>query len=317
MQRDLSHPIVTGGAGFIGSALCRLLLADSRVQSVTVLDKLTYAGSLDNLPDDQRIQFQKVDIADYESLQKILEATTGTFLFNLAAESHVDRSIASPADFISSNITGTANLLELCRPLDLPMLQVSTDEVYGSIPAPGLFTEKSHIIPSSPYSASKASADLLCYAAHLTFGQDVTITRCSNNYGSHQFPEKLIPLMVRAALNDQPLPIYGNGTQIRDWIHCDDHCSALIAAAERGKSGEVYNLGANTELTNLEIVHQILDILGKPHSLITHVSDRPAHDQRYAIDSSKAHRELGWKPVKPFSSYFPAVVKEIAKLAQS
>ena len=317
MQRDLSHPIVTGGAGFIGSALCRLLLADTRVQTVTVLDKLTYAGSLDNLPDDQRIQFHKVDIADYDSLQQSLETTTATFLFNLAAESHVDRSIASPADFISSNIIGTANLLELCRALDFPMLQISTDEVYGSISAPALFTEESHILPSSPYSASKASADLLCHAAYLTYGQDVTITRCSNNYGSHQFPEKLIPIMVRAALNDQPLPIYGNGTQVRDWIHCDDHCSALIAAAERGKAGEIYNIGANTELSNLAIVHRILDILGKPHSLITHVSDRPAHDQRYAIDASKAHQELDWQPIKPFDIHFPEVVKEIATLAQS
>lgn len=315
MQRDLSHPIVTGGAGFIGSALCRLLLEDARVQTLTVLDKLTYAGSLENLPRDRRLHFLQVDIADRDDLWAALNATTGSFLFNLAAESHVDRSIASPADFISSNITGTANLLELCRELGIPMLQVSTDEVYGSIPAPGLFTEQSPIAPSSPYSASKASADLLCHAAHLTYGQDITITRCSNNYGAHQFPEKLIPIMVRAALSDQPLPIYGSGTQVRDWIHCDDHCSALIATAEHGRAGEVYNIGANTERTNLEIVHEILAILDKPHSLITHVSDRPAHDQRYAIDSTKALEELGWKPVKAFSDSFPAVVREIASLA--
>lgn len=278
-----------------------------------MLDKLTYAGSLDNLPNDPKISFHKVDIADLESLKLYFQSSTGTFLFNLAAESHVDRSITSSADFISSNITGTANLLELCRQHQLPMLQVSTDEVYGSIDKPGQFNEQSPLAPSSPYSASKASADLLCQAAHRTYGQDVTITRCSNNYGARQFPEKLIPLMVLAALRDQPLPIYGNGTQVRDWIHCDDHCDALIATADRGKAGEIYNIGANTERTNLEIVQLILDTLEKSNSRITHVNDRPAHDQRYAIDASKAHSELGWQPTRDFTTHFSATVQTMMK----
>ncbi|MEI7928626.1 MAG: NAD-dependent epimerase/dehydratase family protein, partial [Verrucomicrobiales bacterium] len=257
MPRDLSRPLVTGGAGFIGSALVRLLLARPEVERVVVLDKLTYAGSLDRLPErgnHPRLDFIHGDIADRSLLERTLAAHQLTGVLHLAAESHVDRSIDNADDFIATNITGTASLMEACRAASIPLLHCSTDEAYGSVMAPALFTEESPLRPSSPYSASKTSADLLCLAAHTTYGQDVVITRASNNYGPRQHPEKLIPRMIHCALHNQPLPVFGNGLQVRDWMHADDHCAGIIAAYLRGNAGEVYNLGARCERTNLDLV---------------------------------------------------------------
>lgn len=311
-MRSLSHPLVTGGAGFIGSTLCKLLLQHADVEQLIVIDKLTYAGSLNNLPADLRLDFHKLDIVDKGAVKTVFDQATPSCVFNLAAESHVDRSISNPEDFISTNIAGTENLLEICRSKNIPMIQISTDEVYGSIEAPGMFTESSALAPSSPYSASKAAGDLLCMAAHTTYGQDVVITRCSNNYGSHQYPEKLIPVLVHKALNDQPLPIYGDGLHVRDWIHVEDHSAALILTALKAPAGEIFNIGVNKELTNLEIAQRVLDILGKPHALISYTSDRPGHDRRYALDANKARQMLDWSPTHRFDTSFTAVVREIA-----
>lgn len=316
MTRDLSHPLVTGGAGFIGSAFVRLLLARPDVERVVVLDKLTYAGSVEHLPSsggNARLTFIQGDICDRELLSQILDMHRITGVFNLAAESHVDRSIDRPEDFIATNIVGTAGVLDACRHAGIPLLQCSTDEVYGSIDAPGSFTEDSPLRPSSPYSASKTSADLLCLAAHTTHGQEVVVTRSTNNYGPRQHPEKLIPRMIQCALHDLPLPVYGNGLQVRDWMHADDHGTGMIAAFLHGTAGGVYNLGARCERTNLELVLTLLDLLGKPESLIRHVTDRPGHDVRYAIDPSKAERELQWKPRALFDRDFAATVRHLAE----
>lgn len=315
MSTSLTHPIVTGGAGFIGSNLVQLLLQHPEVEQITILDKLTYAGSRQNIPTTSRAQLHLLDITDPSRLQATLNTLKNpTCIFNLAAESHVDRSITSPSDFIKTNILGTENLIQAARTHNLPLIQISTDEVYGSIDPPHKFTETSPLAPSSPYSASKASADLLCLAAHKTYGQNIIITRCTNNYGPNQFPEKLIPLLIQKALADQPLPIYGNGLQIRDWIHVYDHCQALIAAAKKGTSGEIYNIGANEEHTNLEIAERIVNILGKPQTLITHVDDRPGHDLRYAINATKAQTQLNWKPRLTFNTTFPQEIHKIANL---
>ena len=315
-MRSLSHPLVTGGAGFIGSTLCRLLLQHPDVEKLTIVDKLTYAGSKDNLPVDPRIDFHHIDIVSKACLNLVFNQTHPTCVFNLAAESHVDRSIEKPEDFINTNIVGTENLLEICRRKNVPMIQISTDEVYGSIEAPGIFTEESPLAPSSPYSASKASGDLLCLAAHTTYQQDVVITRCSNNYGSHQYPEKLIPLLIQKAIQELPLPLYGDGQQVRDWIHVEDHCSALIATALKAPAGTVLNIGANKELTNQDVAERVLDILAKPRELISYTDDRPGHDRRYALDACKARELLGWQPIHDFDTSFAAVVKEIeSKLA--
>lgn len=312
IARDATHLLVTGGAGFIGSALVRLLLERPETVRVIVLDKPTYAGRRANLPDDPRLSLIPGDIANRELVEQILADEGVTGVLNLAAESHVDRSIDRPADFVASNITGAATLLEACRMALIPLLQCSTDEVYGSIEAPGLFTEDSPIRPSSPYSASKAAADLLCLAAHHTYGQDLVITRGSNNYGPRQHPEKFIPRMVACGLAGEPLPIYGSGLQVRDWIHVDDHAAGILAAYLHGHSGRVYNLGANCERTNLEMVREILTHLDLPAAQIAHVTDRPGHDLRYAVDASRARTELGWEPRRDFKTAFPETLRQLA-----
>ena len=293
--------LVTGGCGFIGSNFVRLALRDSQEQ-ITNIDALTYAGNPANLSGvrerfGDRYEFFQADIADREAMEAILSKAQFDAIVNFAAESHVDRSISEPGNFIHTNVAGTEVLLEAARKHQVKrFVQVSTDEVYGSLGPTGRFTEESPLDPSSPYSASKASADLLALAAHKTFGQEVVITRCSNNYGPLQFPEKLIPLMITNALADKKLPVYGDGLNVRDWIHVEDHCRAILAVLRNGRPGEVYNIGADAELQNIAVVELILETLGKPHELIGYVTDRLGHDRRYAIDSAKVRSELGWKP---------------------
>lgn len=295
--------LITGGCGFIGSNFVRFVLEHYQPEFVTNVDALTYAGNPDNLAgvaerEGQRYEFFQADIADREAMEKIMAKHKFFAVINFAAESHVDRSITSPGNFVHTNVVGTEVMVETARRHGVKrFVQVSTDEVYGSLGAEGRFTEKSPIEPSSPYSASKAAADLLALAAHKTFGQEVMITRCSNNYGPYQFPEKLIPLMITNALADKKLPVYGDGLNVRDWIHVDDHCRAIMAVLLDGKPGEVYNVGADAELPNIEVVELILETLGKSRDLITYVTDRLGHDRRYAIDSSKLHTELDWKPI--------------------
>lgn len=290
--------LVTGGCGFIGSHFIRLLLQRKKTIQILNVDRMTYAGRGDNLRDiknDQRYQLIKRDIR-HPSMLDVMKKFKPDAVVNFAAESHVDRSIHSADAFLKTNIFGTQNLLDACRATTLPRLvQVSTDEVYGSI-AKGHALEHWPLKASSPYSASKASADLLCLAAYHTHKQNIVITRCTNNYGSYQFPEKLIPLMITNAMHDLPLPVYGDGQQKRDWIHVLDHCHGIWLALEKGQAGEIYNFGMGSEPPNLFIVKEILRILKKPHSLIRHVKDRPGHDRRYAVDASKSRRELGWKP---------------------
>ena len=294
--------LVTGGCGFIGSNFVRYVLEHYGPAMITNVDALTYAGNLANLAGvseqfGDRYEFHHADIADAAAMDAALRRHQFFAVVNFAAESHVDRSIDSPQNFIHTNIVGTSVLLNAARAHRVRrFLQVSTDEVYGSLGLDGKFTEESPLAPSSPYSASKASADLLALAHHHTFGQEVVVTRCSNNYGPYQFPEKLIPLMITNALEGQPLPVYGDGQNVRDWIHVEDHCSAVFAALLEGKPGEVYNIGADGELPNLDVVRLVLSHLGRPETLIEFVPDRLGHDRRYAIDSTKAHRELGWKP---------------------
>lgn len=312
MPRDLTRPLVTGGAGFIGSALVRRLLERPDVERVVVFDKLTYAGSAAHLPVDGRVKLIRGDVVDGLQIAECIAKEGITGVLHLAAESHVDRSIESAAEFLMSNVIGTGQVLEACRRAGLPVLLCSTDEVYGSIEAPGSFDESSPIQPSSPYSASKAAADLLALAAVRTYGQDVVITRCSNNYGPRQHPEKLLPRMVQCALRNEALPVYGDGLQVRDWIHVDDHCAALIAGYRHGGMGEVYNIGADCERANLELVREILRLLDRQESLIRHVADRPGHDRRYAVNAAKARRELGWQPVVDFATAFPQVIRELA-----
>ena len=286
--------LVTGAAGFIGSTYVRLVKDD---HDIVVLDKLTYAGRRENLPED--VELVVGSIEDRALVSELAEGVDA--IVNFAAESHVDRSIADQDAFARTHVIGTSVLLECARRHGVQrFIQISTDEVYGSLGATGRFTEQSPLDPSSPYSASKAGADLLVLASHKTYGQDVLVTRCSNNYGPYQFPEKLIPLMIIKALRDEPLPVYGDGMNVRDWIHVDDHCAAIVAAVFEGKSGTVYNFGGHSEMVNLDLVRMILDRLGKPHSLISFVPDRLGHDRRYAIDSSFARRELDWKPLSTF-----------------
>jgi dTDP-glucose 4,6-dehydratase len=296
--------LVTGGCGFIGSNLVRLLLAGRPAWRVVDLDKLTYAGNAENLADlegSSRYRFVRGDIANGELVAEVIRSEKIDAVMHLAAESHVDRSILSPAVFIETNVRGTQVLLEAARELGVKrFLHVSTDEVYGSLGETGLFTEETPLAPSSPYSSSKAGSDLLALAYAHTFGLHVVVTRCSNNYGPFQFPEKLIPLMIANAIRDLPLPVYGDGRNVRDWIHVEDHCRGLLAALEQGKKGEVYNFGASSERRNIEIVRQVLALVGKPESLIQYVKDRPGHDRRYAIDASKVKRELGWAPRHAF-----------------
>jgi len=292
--------LITGGAGFIGANLVRRVLALQPEWRVVNLDALTYAGDLARLADvadDPRYAFERVELADRAAVAALFRRRPIDVVFHLAAESHVDRSILEPALFIQSNVLGTQNLLDAARDAKVErFLHVSTDEVYGALGPTGRFTESTPLSPNSPYSASKAAADLLVRAACATFGFPAVITRCSNNYGPWQFPEKLVPLMICNALDQKPLPVYGDGQQVRDWIHVDDHCDGMLAAAERGRIGEIYNLGGDCERPNLEIVESVLRILGRDGSSIRHVADRPGHDRRYAIDASKAKAELAWAP---------------------
>ena len=274
--------------------------------SVSNVDVLTYAGNLANLDGvaeehGERYEFFKADIANADQMDALMTDRQFYAIVNFAAESHVDRSINSPQNFIHTNVVGTNVLLDCARRHGVQrFIQISTDEVYGSLGATGKFTEQSPLEPSSPYSASKAGADLIALAYHKTFGQEVIVTRCSNNYGPYQFPEKLIPLMIVNAMRDDPLPVYGDGMNVRDWIHVEDHCAAIVAALFEGKPGQVYNFGGNSEMANLDTVKLVLRHLGKPESLITFVTDRLGHDRRYAIDSSFAQRELKWKPLHNF-----------------
>lgn len=295
--------LITGGCGFIGSNFVRFVLEHYQPEFVTNVDALTYAGNPDNLAgvaekEGVRYEFYQADIADRDAMEQIMAKHKFFAVINFAAESHVDRSITSPGNFVHTNVVGTEVMVETARRHGVKrFVQVSTDEVYGSLGPEGRFTEKSPIDPSSPYSASKAAADFLALAAFKTFGQEVMITRCSNNYGPYQFPEKLIPLMITNALADKKLPVYGDGLNVRDWIHVDDHCRAIMAVLLDGKPGEVYNVGADAELKNIEVVELILEALGKPRDLITYVTDRLGHDRRYAIDSAKLRNELDWKPI--------------------
>lgn len=300
MQRML----VTGGCGFIGSNFIRLELSSNPNLSIINVDKLTYAGNLENLADfqkDPRYQFARGDICDKEFINSLLKGGDIDAVVNFAAESHVDRSILDSSPFVQTNIVGTQNLLDCCRQHQIKRyLQVSTDEVYGSLGDDGKFTEETPLAPNSPYSASKAASDMLVRAYVHTFNFPAVITRCSNNYGPYQFPEKLIPLFISNALQDQALPVYGTGLNVRDWIHVTDHCRGIGAALRLGKVGEVYNFGGNSELTNLDLTYALLESLGKPRTLIKYVSDRPGHDHRYAIDATKAKRELNWEPQTDF-----------------
>jgi len=298
--------LVTGGAGFIGSAFVRLALAEWPECIVTNFDALTYAGNLENLEglDTPRHRFVRGDVADRPAVLAALPEGADAIV-NFAAESHVDRSILSADVFLRTNVLGTQVLLDAARDRAVRrFLQVSTDEVMGSLPEndQAFFTEASPFQPNSPYAASKAAAEHLVRAAHHTFGRDVVIARCGNNYGPRQFPEKLIPLVLANALRDEPVPVYGDGGNVRDWIFVEDHCRALLRLLDSGRSGETYNIGARNERRNLEIVQAILDALGKPRSLIRFVADRPGHDRRYAIDPSKIERELGWRPQETWQS---------------
>lgn len=298
--------LVTGGCGFIGSNFIRYFLKTYSEASIINVDKLTYAGNLENLSDlsrSPRYHFVRGDIADAPLMESLVKKGLDAII-NFAAESHVDRSIEDPSAFIRTNIFGTFVLLETLRKFSpqekIRFLHISTDEVYGSLGDIGYFREETPLSPNSPYSASKASADMMVRAYHHTYGLPVLITRCSNNYGPFQFPEKLIPLMISNAMEDRELPIYGDGLQIRDWIYVEDHCRALDLVLHKGKEGEVYNIGGKCERTNLSVAQTILDRLGKPRSLIRFVADRPGHDRRYAIDFSKIEKELGWTPQVSF-----------------
>jgi len=297
---------VTGGAGFIGSAFIRVALEALPDCEIVNFDALTYAGNPDNLIglDQGRHRFVRGDIADRAAVMDALEEGTDAVI-NFAAESHVDRSIASADEFLRTNVLGTQVLLDAARARRVArFVQISTDEVMGSLPEDdaSFFTESSPYAPNSPYAASKAAAEHLVRAAHHTFGLDVVITRCGNNYGPRQFPEKLIPLVIANAIDDQPIPVYGDGRNVRDWIYVDDHCRAILQALLRGRAGEIYNIGARNERRNLEVVEAILDALGKPRTLIKFVKDRPGHDRRYAIDPTKVENELGWHPQESWES---------------
>ncbi len=302
MQRIL----VTGGLGFIGSNLIRLMLETEPEWHVVNLDKLTYAGNPQNLADvadHLRYTFVRGDVADRQLMDEIFRKEHISAVLHLAAESFVDRSIDDSSPFIHSNIVGTQVLLDAARRYKLPRyVQVSTDEVYGSLGQEGAFTEESVLAPNNPYSATKAAADLLCRSYFRTYGLPVLVTRCSNNYGPRQFPEKLIPLMIHKALRDEPLPVYGDGLHVRDWLFVEDHCRALLAVLKAGRPGEVYNIGGGREMPNLELVQLLLRMLNKPEKLIQFVPDRPGHDRRYAIDMTKISRELGWQPQVDFAA---------------
>lgn len=300
--------LITGGAGFIGSNFVYHMLKEHPDDKIVCVDCLTYAGNMSTLAEamkNERFVFYKTNICDRAGIYKIFETEHPDIVVNFAAESHVDRSIETPEIFLQTNILGTQVMMDACRKYGIGRYhQVSTDEVYGDLPLDRLdlfFTENTPIRTSSPYSASKASADLLVQAYHRTFGLPVTISRCSNNYGPYHFPEKLIPLTIANCLNDKPLPVYGEGLNVRDWLYVEDHCRAIDLIIHRGREGEVYNVGGHNEMRNIDIVKLICDYLGKPYSLIKHVSDRKGHDMRYAIDPTKIHDELGWLPETKFA----------------
>jgi len=310
--------LVTGGAGFIGSNFVKYMLEKHPDYRIINVDLLTYAGNLENLKavaDNPNYVFIKADIRDREKIDEIFSNYKIDYVINFAAESHVDRSIEEPEVFLTTNIIGTQILLDTakkywkinpddkyCRKYreNVKFVQISTDEVYGDLGETGMFVETMPLEPNSPYSASKASADMIVRAYHRTYGMPINITRCSNNYGPYQFPEKLIPLMINNCLNDKELPVYGDGMQVRDWLHVKDHCSAIDTVLHKGLDGEVYNIGGNNEKANIEIVKLIIKTLGKSESLIRYVKDRPGHDRRYAIDNTKITTQLGWKPAYTF-----------------
>ncbi|PER75496.1 dTDP-glucose 4,6-dehydratase [Bacillus cereus] len=305
--------LVTGGAGFIGSNFVRYMVKKYPEYNIVNLDSLTYAGNLENLKDIEELsnyKFVKGDIADRQFINQLFKEEKFDYVLNFAAESHVDRSITNPDIFIQTNIQGTQVLLDATKNAEVKKyLQVSTDEVYGTLGETGYFTEETPLASNSPYSSSKAGADLLVRAYHETFGLPVNITRCSNNYGPFHFPEKLIPLMIINALNDKQLPVYGDGLNVRDWLHVEDHCQAIDLVLHKGKNGDVYNVGGNNERTNIEIVKTILKALDKPESLIKYVTDRPGHDRRYAIDATKLREELGWSPKYNFDTGIGQTIK--------
>ena len=314
----MENILVTGGAGFIGSNFVKMMLKEHPSYKIINVDALTYAGNLENLKDikdNPNYTYIRADIRDRAKINEIFAAHNVDAVVNFAAESHVDRSIVEPELFLTTNVIGTQVLLDAAKRywnLDpdnkyskeyksgVKYLQVSTDEVYGALGKTGLFSESTNLSPNSPYSASKASADMIVRAYHETFGLPVNNTRCSNNYGPYQFPEKLIPLMINNCLSKKPLPVYGDGMQVRDWLHVYDHCTAIDTVLHQGNNGEIYNIGGNNEKANIEIVKLIIATLGESESLITYVKDRPGHDRRYAIDNTKITTELGWKPSYTF-----------------
>jgi dTDP-glucose 4,6-dehydratase len=308
----MKNILVTGGAGFIGSNFIRYFLAKHPGVKVVNFDKLTYAGNLENLAGlegDPRYAFVKGDICDKEALESAFAQHKIDTVVHFAAESHVDRSIMGAGVFVQTNVLGTNALLEVSRATDIErFVHVSTDEVYGSLGSSGKFTETTPLHPNSPYAASKAGSDLLVQAYHHTHGFPAVITRCSNNYGPYQFPEKLIPLIIANAFADKSLPVYGDGMNVRDWLYVEDHCAAIDAVLHKGTVGEVYNIGGNNEWPNIDIVRTILKLVGKPESLITYVKDRPGHDRRYAIDASKISRDLGWSPAHTFEKGIASTV---------
>lgn len=319
--------LVTGGAGFIGSNFVQYMLDKHKDYKIINVDSLTYAGNLENLKDignNPNYIFIKADIRDRDKIDSIFSDYDAKIVINFAAESHVDRSIVEPEVFLTTNIIGTQVLLDMAKrywkvnPEDkyckeykdgVKFIQVSTDEVYGALGEKGMFVETMPLLPNNPYSASKASADLVVRAYHETFGMPINITRCSNNYGPYQFPEKLIPLMINNCLNDKGLPVYGDGMQIRDWLHVADHCGAIDTVLHKGIDGEVYNIGGNNEKANIEIVKLIINTLGKSESLIKYVKDRPGHDRRYAIDNTKITTQLGWEPKYTFEKGIKETIK--------
>src|SRR3954454_1357882 len=305
--------IVTGGAGVIGSSFVRMALRESWAERVINLDKLTYAGNPENLApiaNHPGYQFVEADICDGPAMDRLFESEAPDAVIHFAAESHVDRSIHSPAPVIQTNFNGTFTLLEAARRIKLArFVHVSTDEVYGSIEEPHDADETYPLRASSPYSASKAGSDLLALSYFTTYKLSVSVTRASNNYGPYQFPEKLIPLMISNALEDKALPVYGDGQQIRDWLYVDDHCRGILAVLKKGRDGEIYNIGGNRSLPNLEVVHQLLSATSKPDTLITYVKDRPGHDRRYALSSEKLMRETGWQPVINFETGLPRTIE--------
>jgi len=313
----MKNVLVTGGAGFIGSNFVRYLLRAQREAVVVNFDKLTYAGNLENLADvehDSRYRFVQGDICDRAAVERIFADFRIDTVIHFAAESHVDRSILGATVFVQTNVLGTQVLLDVARDRGVErFLNVSTDEVYGSLGPTGKFTETTPLHPNSPYAASKAGADLLALAYFHTFGLPVIVTRCSNNYGPYQFPEKLIPLMIINAMSDTPLPVYGDGQNVRDWLHVHDHCAAIDVIVQKGIVGQVYNIGGNNEWKNIDLVRTILAKLGKPESLIRYVKDRPGHDRRYAIEATKIMTELGWRPSYRFESGIAETVEWYAQ----